>query len=274
MKKYLAYASILGAIEILILLYLTMWRKIFWDYVASRDLHNFIHYLIIFAIVALILCIVNASDGYAISLASIKWREKLTGKAVTLTKYKNIEIDNVSQRIQEDCKEYPALALSVGFGTVKAFLYILVFSASLIYNFSLWWLLVISTYSIVSTFIAKKIGFPLISLNYQSQRAEATYRNNITDVNFKDCIVIMFGMASKLKHLQYFQSLYGQVGIIIPLIIIAPAYFAYKISFGQLMQANSTMGTISDNLSFGINNFDNINKLISCRRRLKEMGVL
>ena len=103
---------------------------------------------------------------------------------------------------------------------------------------------------------------------------EASYRADLTEINFRECIAVQFNLAKKLKHLQYFQSLYGQLGVVIPLIIIAPAYFTTGMLLGSLMQANHMMGTIADNLSYGINNFEVFNKLLSCHRRLKELTVI
>jgi len=271
MRKYIIIMSVLGLVEISLALYLTLWRESFWGYVQARDMHGFITYLGIFTVVALVLCVVTASSSYTRTLAAIVWRESLNSRAVL---YKNKNVENVNQRIESDCREYPALVLNIGFGIIQSFVYVIVFSTALIYYFNAYYLLFITIYAILATIIAKKVANPLIALNYKSQQVEATYRNALTAINFSNCVSVMLGVARKTKHLQYFQSLYSQIGIIIPLIIIAPAYFAAKMTFGGLMQANSTMGTIVDSLSFGVNSFDSINRLLSCRRRLKEINVL
>lgn len=183
-------------------------------------------------------------------------------------------IDNLRQRHQEDCQAYPNLYLTLVFGLGKAVVYFIVFSISLIYNFSWVYLLIMTLYTIISTWIAHKVARPLIKLNYDTQQAEATYRDNLTQTNLERCISIMFGLASNTKRLSYFQTFYGQIAVILPICLCSPSYFMGALSLGALMQATGIMSTITDNLGFGITSFNDINKFRSCRARLKEAGIL
>lgn len=271
MKKYLTLVGLLGLVEIGLVLYLTYWREIFWNYVAGKDFQGFALYLGIFTGVALCICVVVATANYCNSRAAIKWRERLNAKAHLL---KRSNIENVNQRIQEDCSKYPDLVLQIGGGVIKALIYVIVFSVALALKFSWVYLVLIIAYALIATGVARAIGNPLINLNYKLQQVEATYRNRLSQANFKQCILTQINIAKKLKHLQYFQSLYGQLGVIIPLLILAPDFFATAMTLGSLMQANSIMGTITDNLSYGVNNFDVLNKLLSCRKRLKEINII
>lgn len=271
-KKYLVGMILLALVEIGLALYLTEWRHTFWNYVQEKNYSGFKHELCIFVGVALVFCFVSAYATYLGTLGAIKWRKKLTHKSMSMIQTNDIE--NLNQRIQEDCREYPALFVTLGFGTLKAFTYVVVFSIALIWQFNWWYWGLVMLYAVVSTLLIRKIAKPLIALNYNSQRAEATFRNSIKEINFSSCITIMLGLATKTKHLQYASTFYGQMGVIIALLIIAPAYFAGKFSFGALMQLNSTMLTLIDNCSYGINSFDLINKFLSCRKRLKEINII
>ncbi len=271
MRKYIVYMVILSIIEISLAFYLTEWRNVFWTYVEKRNYNGFLVQIGVFTGVALILCFVASYAQYFGTMAAIKWRERLNTRTSSLA-ISNIE--NLNQRIQEDCMKYPDLMIQVVFGLGKSLAYIVVFSISLVISFSYIYLLIIVTYAIISTWIAKRISMPLISLNYQSQRAEATYRNELKSVNFNSCIDIMLGLARKTKHLSYFQTFYGQIAVILPIIIAAPAYFTAALTLGSLMQCTGIMSTVSENLSYGINSFNTINKLISCRKRLLEIGVI
>lgn len=271
MKRFIIYMVLLSIVEICLAFYLTEWRNVFWTYVEKRNYSGFVTQIGIFTLVALVLCFVASYAQYCGTLAAIKWREKLNTKMSSVTRP---SIENLNQRIQEDCKDYPDLMVQVLFGFGKALVYVIVFATTLVVSFSWIYLTIILAYAILSTLVAKKISMPLISLNYQSQRAEATYRNGLSVRNFEDCIQIMLGLAKKTKHLSYFQSFYGQVAVILPVIIVAPAYFSAMLTLGGLMQCTSIMSTVSDNLSYGINSFNTINKLISCRKRLIEIGVV
>lgn len=271
MRKFLIGAGILGAIEIAIVLYLTYWRKIFWNYVEAKDYEHFLVYLAIFTVVALVLCAVTAFETYLTTRSSLKWRETLNAKALKL---QHVDVENVNQRIQEDCNIYPELVVNIGFGVVKAIVYLVVFSIALVLAFKWEYLIIIFIYGILATVVAKWIANPLIDLNYKAQQMEATYRNDLTHANFGNCLLVLLGLAKKMRHLNCFQSFYGQLAVIIPICIVAHDYFTTAMLLGSLMQANSMMAVISEDLSFGINSFGNINKLLSCHRRLKELTVL
>lgn len=272
MKKFIVFIILLGIIEISLALYLTEWRHVFWNFVEQKNFHGFKVQIGIFTGVALLFCITTAFASYFTTMCAIKWREVLTKRANTTKNTSNIE--NFSQRVQQDCMDYPILMLNITLGLGKAATYIIVFSVSLYVNYSLFYLTAIIAYAILSTWIARTIAKPLVSLNYRVQVAEATYRNDLSSLNFSTCLSLMMGMAIKTKHLNYFQTFYGQLSVVLPIMIVAPAYFHGALTLGALMQATGTMGTISDNCSYGIYNFSSINQLLSCRRRLKEISVI
>lgn len=271
MKKYIACLVILALVEISLSLYLTFWKENFWNYIANKEQLHFLQQLGIFTGVALTICLVSGISGYILSLTVIVWRKHLNTKAFA---NRDLRLENINQRHQEDCWQYPDLFLNLIFGFGKSLVYIVVFGISLLISFSWGYLLALITYSIIGMAVTKWIATPLIALNYEQQRAEATYRNDLSISNFEDCIRIMFGLAKKTKHLTYFQQLYGQVGVVLPLVMVAPLYFHSGMTLGLLMRFNSLGGTILDNLSYGVTSFAIINKWISCRRRLRELGVV
>lgn len=281
MKKFIFWLVVLGALEIGLALFLTFWREAFWNSVQLKQQISFINQLGIFTITALVICLVSGMSGYLVSLVAIKWREKLNTRALNVESIKDLQrkfhqrkIENYSQRVQSDCQEYPDLVLNLAFGTLKAIIYILVFSISLLLSFHWWFLLLLLGYSVIGTVLTHYIAKPLVRLNYDNQRAEATYRNDLSTTNFGDCIRLMLGLAKKQKHLTYFQQFYGQIGVLIPILIIAPQYFTTAMTLGVLMRFTSLSSTILDNLSYGINSFAQINRLLSCRRRLKEINII
>lgn len=269
MKKYITLLIIFAAIEISLALYLTMWREHFWNDVSTKNQVGFIYQLGVFTVVALGCCIVSGVSGYILNLTTIEWRKKLTERLDH-----SLDVENFSQRAQEDTSKYPELVLSLGYGFCKAIMYIIVFSISLCLSFEWWYLVVLLAYTIVGSIVTSFIAKPLIHLNYQQQRLEATYRQNLSRSNFIMCICLMLGIARKQKHLTYFQSLYMQVGVVVPLILIAPEYFSSAMVLGTLMRFNSLSSTILDNMGYGISSWGQINMLISCRKRLKEINII
>ena len=272
MKKYLAVLIVMSLIEISLAVYLTFWREVFWNNIANKQALAFLEQLGWFSLIALIMCFMSGLSGYLVSLTGIEWRKKLDN--IARSKVDGKVLENIPQRIQEDCKEYPSLFLNLVFGIGKSLVYVVVFSCMILISFDYYLLLILLGYSLIGTWITKKIALPLIQLNYQAQKAEATYRTALTNSTFYQCVWIMLGLAKKQKNLNYFQSFYSQVAVVIPIIIIAPVYFTTVMTVGGLMRFTSTASTILDNMAYGITNFASINHLIASRRRLTELGVL
>ena len=272
MKKYIALLGAVGAAEIGLALYLTFWRESFWQAVSAHQYSEFINMLYWFTGAALLICFVSGMSGYLLTISAIKWREKLNTKALAL-KLGN-EVLNTPQRIQEDCYSYPDLVLQLGFGWAKAVVYIIAFSISLLISFSWSYLIILVVYGAVATLISGWVAKPLIKMNYATQQAEASYRAELTPSNFDHCIKVLFGMARKQKRLSYTQAFLSQVGVVVPFIIIAPVYFTTAMPIGLLMRFNSTASTVLDNLSYGMSSFGMLNKLLACRKRLKEIDVI
>jgi len=271
MKRYIVFLILIAVVEISISLYLTHWRENFWNAIVAKDSHVFLQQIGVFTSIALTLCFLTGFSGYLINLITIKWREILNKRALDL---KHRRVENVSQRIQQDCLDYPELFLTIGWGMIKAICYIIVFAMAMVSSFAWYYLLVLSLYGLIGTMLTKKIALPLVSLNYQTQQAEASYRTGLHVRDFSKCIALMRLMAIKQKYLAYFQSFYGQVGVVVPYILIAPVYFLGGMKVGELMRFTSTAATILENLSYGVSSFGVINKLLSCKERLKELGVL
>lgn len=274
MKKWILLLIIFSLFEISLALYVTYWRESFWNSIATKSFGLFINDIIIFTFVALLICFISGLTQFFQNLGAIEWR-KILDKNLRY-KYPKIGnlVDNINQRHQEDCMKYPDLSLTLIFGIIKSSLYVIVFSISLIINFSSWYLLILFSYAIFGTIVSKLIAKPLIKLNYEQQKNEATYRNNLSESNFDNCIYLMFGIARKTKHLTYFQYFYSQIGVIIPVLIIFPYYFSSTMTLGHLMRFTSLSSTILDNTSYGVNSFNTINQWLSCRIRLKEIGVI
>src|SRR4051812_13199551 len=141
MRKYITWLIIFAIIEISLSLYLTFWRDHFWTAVSNKQSLEFIKQLGVFTGVALCICFTSGISGYLVSLSAIKWREKLNNNALDVTDCDH-RIENLNQRIQADCWDYPTLVLNLGFGFCKALSYIIVFCVALALSFS--WLYLIA----------------------------------------------------------------------------------------------------------------------------------
>ncbi len=213
-------------------------------------------------------------------------------------------MDNPDQRIQEDINLFVSLTLQLLLGLLKQITTIAAFAVVLwelsgvltvplgggtieIPGYMLWFSLI---YSAVGTALAHVVGRKLISLNYEQQRYEADFRfsmarmrENSESVAFyrgEDAenagFLDRFGFVIKnfrelmrqTKFLNFYANSYMQLAIIVPLILAAPRYFAGEIALGGLMQTTSAFGRVQDGLSYFVEAYDTIAKLVSVIHRL------
>ena len=59
----------------------------------------------------------------------------------------------------------------------------------------------------------------------------------------------------RIKALGFSQNIYGQIGIIFPVIVAVPRYFSGQITFGAIMQVLRAFGELRESLSWFIDNY-------------------
>ncbi len=213
-------------------------------------------------------------------------------------------MDNPDQRIQEDIDLFVSLTLQLLLGLLKQITTIAAFAVVLwelsgvltvplgggtieIPGYMLWFSLI---YSTVGTALAHFVGRKLISLNYEQQRYEADFRFSMArmrensesvafyrgedaeNAGFLDRFSFVISNFRELmrqtKFLNFYANSYMQLAIIVPLILAAPRYFAGEIALGGLMQTTSAFGRVQDGLSYFVEAYDTIAKLVSVIHRL------
>ncbi len=259
-------------VECVLIGYIAIWREWFWQAISDRHLKAFMVLLSQFSVAALLACLVSGYGDYLVNCTSLIMRTRLTKLAITTVKTSSIE--GKGQRIQEDCFTYPNGLLFLLRNGLKNILILLIFTTIIYRQLGSLYLLFPLGYAVIGTIIAAYIAKPLIKLNYVNQVLEAKFRQVLTKWQYKLVHRNNHNLFVKTKFLAYFQSFYGQATIIIPYVILAPLYFSLRISFGVLMQCAASINSLIDALSFIINNFNEINMLLSCRKRLKELEIL
>lgn len=270
-KKCLIAIAILLLVDISITGYISLWREWYWAAVSEHDLPKFIIYMIYFAIAALFSCFISGYSSYLISYTALCIRRKLTQKAFKLDYTKVIAGE---QRVQEDCLLYPQLMIQLITGIIRNTLTGIIFASIIWYQMGWWFLLFPFAYALIGTYIAHIIAKPLIHLNYINQNYEARFRQILTKLNYAVVHRNNYNLFTTTKRLSYFQNFYNQITVIIPYVVLAGSYFSLQITFGILMQVAASIAEVINSLSFFLNAFNDINKLISCRKRLQEIEVI
>jgi putative ATP-binding cassette transporter len=219
--------------------------------------------------------------------------------------------DNPDQRITEDVKNFVEQTLTIGLGllssivTLLSFVIILwglsnaaplrIFGADVVIPGYLCWGALI--YAIFGTALTHWIGAPLVNLNFEQQRYEADFRFNLVRVRenseqiallkgeaaeqgrlldrFALVVGNWYAIMSRTKRITAFTSSYQQAAVIVPYVLVAPAYFAKKIQLGDMMQTGSAFGSVQRALSFFVTAYRSIAEWRSVVARLDgfEMSV-
>ena len=216
----------------------------------------------------------------------------------------NSDTDNPDQRISEDINQFVTLTLQLLIGVLKQLTTLAAFAVVLwnlsgaftvpigshefvIYGYMFWFSLV---YSAIGTVLAHLVGRRLISLDFDQQRYEADFRFNMMRVRensesvafyrgekaealgfkerFARVIQNFWQLMRRTKLLNFYVNGYGQLAIIVPLILAAPQYFAGAMALGGLMQTVSAFGRVQDALSYFVDSYDTIAQLAAVIRRL------
>ncbi len=196
--------------------------------------------------------------------------------------------DNPDQRMTDDVKLFVDRTLNIGVGLLGSIVTLASFVAILwglsnaaplhlfgqdfaIPGYLVWGALI---YSVLGTIITHLIGWPLVGIDFRQQQYEADFRFNLVRVREnseqialmrgeeaeRERLLVRFGrvvenwlaIMSRTKKVTAFTASYSQASVIFPYILVAPAYFAKKISLGGMMQTASAFSSVQNALSFFI----------------------
>jgi putative ATP-binding cassette transporter len=192
--------------------------------------------------------------------------------------------DNPDQRIQEDLKLFVELTLSLAMGLLSAVTTLIVF-VGLLWTLSgalevagisipgyLVWVALI--YATAGTVLTHLIGRPLIGLDFNQQRFEADFRFSLVRLRentegvalyrgepeeaaglrqrFAAVIGNWWALMLRQKKLGWFTSFYAQLAVIVPLVAIAPRFFAGQIQLGVIFQTTTAFGQVHGSLAWFI----------------------
>jgi vitamin B12/bleomycin/antimicrobial peptide transport system ATP-binding/permease protein len=240
---------------------------------------------------------------YLKQMLQIRWRRWLTNRYLQNwmndQAYYHLELgsltDNPDQRISEDLDNFTNFFLNLTIGFISSVVSLFSFLTILwalsgsadipigrwasihIPAYLLWAALI---YASIGTWLAVRIGRPLVTLNFLKQKNEADLRYSL--VRFREnaeSIAFYKGEANELRHFDTrFSNIahtfgqimkrtrlltgytlgYNQVGAIAPLIVVSPRYFARQIGWGGLMQVVNAFSYVQNALSFIVNSYQDI----------------
>jgi peptide/bleomycin uptake transporter len=278
------------------------WYKVFYDSLENKDQAAFYESFVNrgdfllydvttwgFIPLALLAIIMFAYTQFIGNRFSFRWREAMTWYYIPKWKDMDNITEGASQRIQEDTKKFAWYIWILGEGLVKAIM-ILVFFLPVLWTLSegfgvpgylIWIALGVSVGGLG---VSAVIGRKLPKLEYNNQQVEAKFRkylvrceddrkhHTIEDLLsiFKHLKKNYYKLYDNYKYYSLWESLYFQVGVIIPYMVSAPQFFAGAITLGTLVQIGNAFDKIHESMSFFTDNWMTVTELKSVVIRLKE----
>jgi vitamin B12/bleomycin/antimicrobial peptide transport system ATP-binding/permease protein len=222
------------------------------------------------------------------------------------------ESDNPDQRIQEDLRDFTLFSLNISVGTTSllnsgvsiiAFLGVLwSISGDLDIPLFGWATLHIPSYLVwaallyagVGTYLTVLMGRPLVPLSFDQQRYEADFRFSMVRLRENSEQIAFYGgeaqelgtfrerfgrvmnnwiqLAKKRKNLIAYQSGYGQLAIIFPILVVMPRFFAEHMTLGDFMQIKRAFDSLQTALSYFVSEWGDITQWFAVIQRLSSFA--
>ena len=244
---------------------LNTWNREFYNAVAAKDWHVFIHSQIEFAYLAFSYIFIVTARIWFRQLLEIRWRKWLTTRFIERWlgdfAFYRIErdrlADNPDQRISEDLEALASTTLALSLDllstvvTLFSFVYILWnIAGSLTFTlagttitipgYMVW---AAALYALAGSFVIQRFGKPLVAINYQKQRVEANFRFFLVRVRENsEQIALYSGADTERAHARtMFQAIYdnwrGIMTYTKRLTIVSAVYSQIAIIFPTLIAA-------------------------------------
>ena len=307
----LVFLVVLNQLQVAISLRLSFFNRDFYNAIQEKDAASFWYQLIyVFSVWAAISVVSNLIEIVANYTLLIRWRrwmaETFSSAWLGNSNHYRVSLagnaDNPDQRIAEDTRAFVnqtynfALPLLTQVSTLVSFSIILwsIPVASVlpgtditIPGFIFWMALI---YSIAATWIAHRIGKPLIGLEFEQEKREANFRFSLARLReYSEQIALMRGENAEQKHLSErfgdivtnfyrlvwarvrlttFTLSFGQANVVVPYILLAPHYFSGKITLGIMTQVASAFDRVQTAMSFFIDRYQSIASYVASINRL------
>jgi putative ATP-binding cassette transporter len=307
-EKWVARGLLTAVVALnLSIVYITVlinqWNNSFFNALQNKDAQAFGHQLLIFTVLVLAYiaaAVIQIKLNWVLQIRWRRWltaiyfREWLSERVYYKLELKNYGTDNPDQRMQEDLRSFTTntlvLALDLMRSVVSFFSFILILwglSGPLHFmlfgrhvampGYMVWVALV---YAVGGSWMAHRMGRPLIGLNFFQQRFEADLRFALVRMRenaegialyrgendeyrnlmekFKQVWNNWYGLLKYQKRLIGFTAFYSQLAVIFPFVVAAPRYFAGGIQLGGLMQIADSFGRVQDAMSWFINSYSSL----------------
>jgi putative ATP-binding cassette transporter len=290
-------ANVVGQIR------LNAWQGDFFDALEQHNLAIFGSQLLVFGVIVCALLVLVVAQTWLKEMLQVRLREWLTHdlldrwlapkRAYLLAHAGEIGI-NPDQRVHEDTRHLIDLSTDLAVRLLQASLLLISFigvlwvlSAQVVFvvgdhrfsvpGYMVWCAL---AYAIGGSWLAWRVGRPLIPLNATRYAREADLRfslvrvsecaegialyggetdeRRILDGTVDHVLTVMRGLAGGLARLTWVTSGYGWLAIVAPILVAAPGYFGGGLSFGGLMMVIGAFNQVQQALRWFVDDFHRV----------------
>jgi putative ATP-binding cassette transporter len=265
--------------------------------IADRDKAGFVTQALYYIAVFAALTVVAVISRYTEESLGLLWREWLTRRMLDrYLGHKNYyrlglagEIGNPDQRIAEDARAFTVTTLSFMLMLLNSSFTIVAFSGVL-WTISPLLFVVAVLYAVTGSYLAIRLGRPLIRLNYDQLDKEADFRSSLIQVRENADAIALLGREGRLharllrrlgdlaanfrkiirinRNLGFFTTGYNWLIQIIPALLVAPLYFDGKVEFGVVTQAAMAFSVLLGAFSLIVTQFQSISSFAAVIARL------
>ncbi len=282
---------------------LNNWQGALYDALQNRDLAAFGHQLLVFLSIVGVLLLLVVAQAWLTEVGKVRLRGWLTRdlldewlkpkKAYLLAFAGDVGV-NPDQRIHEDARHLTELSVDLGNGLLQASLMLLSFigvlwilSAQVAFDFGhgditipgyMVWCAI--AYASVGSWLAWRVGRPLINLNAERYAREADFRVSLIKVAERSEAIVLYQgegdershldqsfhkiqsvarrLASGIVSLTWVTSGHGWLAMAVPFLIASPGYFSGRLTLGTLMVAAGAFNQVQYALRWFVDNFSKI----------------
>ncbi|CAM5767819.1 ABC transporter ATP-binding protein/permease [Bosea minatitlanensis] len=282
---------------------LNNWQGALYDALQNRDIGAFGHQLLVFLMLIAVLLLLVVAQTWLTEVGKVRLRgwltrdlldEWLKPKRAYLLAFAGEAGVNPDQRLHEDARHLTELSVDLGNGLLQASLMLLSFigvlwilSEQVVFNFGhgnvsipgyMVWCAI--AYAAIGSWLAWRVGRPLIALNAERYAREADFRVSLIRVAERsEAIVLYQGESDERRHLDetfhkvqrlarqlasgivsltWVTSGHGWLAMAAPFLIASPGYFGGQLSLGSLMIAVGAFNQVQYALRWFVDNFSKI----------------
>jgi len=254
---------------------------------------NLLNIVIVFAVGSVIVTIYN----WIKMVLAAHWRRWLAGhllkKYFANRAYYRIndreDIDNPDERLHLDIDEYTTALLGLVLGVLDSVITLFAF-AMILWQISDQLTYIVIAYAFIGSLITLFIGRRLVRLNAGQLKVEADFRYGLIHVRnntesiafyrgedreaeqvngrFSTLMQNLNSLISWKRNLGFFTKFYAYMDFALPMLIIAPLYFAGTVELGAITQASMAFSIVLGALSVVVTEFSGISKLAAIITRL------